>query len=98
MPAVVAPEITRLLETRFVPEHLQVKDESHKHAGHAGARPEGETHFRITLVSAVFEGQSRVTRQREVNNALKPLLETRIHALALQCFTPAEWAEKQRMA
>lgn len=91
MPAVIAPEITRLLENRFAPVHLQVKDESHKHEGHAGARPEGETHFRVVIVSSQFEGKTRVARQREVNQALHHLLESRIHALALQCRTPQEW-------
>lgn len=86
----VQDRIRDILTREFAPAHLDVIDDSHKHAGHAGARPEGETHFRVIVVSEAFTGESRVTRQRRINAALKELLETRIHALQLKALTPEE--------
>jgi BolA protein len=71
---------------------LEIVDDSHRHAGHAGARPEGETHFSVTVVSAAFAGLSRVDRQRRVHAALAAELRTRVHALALRTLTPDEAA------
>lgn len=88
----VHDRIQEILQRDFQPVHLHIKDNSHLHAGHAGARPEGETHFHVTLVSAAFAGKSRVARQRAVNHALAELLETRIHALQLRTLTPEEHA------
>lgn len=87
----VHDRITEILTRDFAPTHLEIIDDSHRHAGHAGARPEGETHFRVTLVSAVFAGESRVARQRRVYAALDSLLKTRIHALQLKTYTPDEF-------
>lgn len=81
-----------LLRAHFSVAELQVKDDSHKHAGHAGSHNAGETHFRVTLVSADFSGQSRVARQRAVNSVLKPLFDERVHALQLFTHTPEEAA------
>jgi BolA protein len=53
--------ITEKLTTAFAPTHLDVVDESHQHAGHAGHRPGGETHFRVTIVAEAFRGRSRCT-------------------------------------
>src|SRR5512144_1936186 len=61
-----------------------------RHAGHAGARPEGETHFRIEIVSASFQGLSRVERQRLVHRLLAAELAGRVHALSLATQTPEE--------
>ena len=72
------------------PLRLEIEDESHRHAGHAGARPEGESHFRLVVVAEAFEGKSRVERQRMVYAALKELMESRIHALSLATLAPAE--------
>jgi BolA protein len=72
------------------PARLEITDESARHAGHAGARPEGETHFNVKVVAESFQGKSRVERQRMVYAALKELMATRIHALALTTLTPAE--------
>lgn len=72
------------------PEALAVTDESHLHAGHAGARPEGETHFRVDVVSAAFEGKSRVERHRMVNALLTEAFSGGLHALAVGARTPAE--------
>jgi len=88
-------KITEMIEERLrsalSPEILEVKDESHLHAGHAGAREGGESHFRLLVVSSSFEGLSRVARQRAVNDLLKDALKERIHALAMRTLTPAEF-------
>ena len=86
----VARDIEAKLAQRFTPTQLDVVDESDKHKGHAGARPEGETHFRVTIVSAQFDGLSRVERQRMVNKTLKAELDGPVHALALTTLTPDE--------
>jgi len=86
----VADTIRRKLTERFAPARLDIVDESHCHAGHAGARPEGETHFAVTIVSAVFAGQNRVARQRLVYQTLAEELKGRVHALALTTLTPDE--------
>lgn len=86
----VADTIREKLTARFAPVRLDIVDESQRHAGHAGARPEGETHFAVTIVSAVFAGQSRVARQRLVYQTLAEELASRVHALALTTLTPDE--------
>ncbi len=88
----VASRVRAKLTAALAPERLQIIDESHRHAGHAGARPEGETHFRVEIVSAAFEGQPRVLRQRRVHEILADELKTDIHALSLVTLTPAEAA------
>ncbi|HEY9080949.1 BolA family protein [Magnetovibrio sp.] len=72
------------------PVHLEVIDNSAKHAGHAGARPEGESHFAVVVVSSAFEGQNRVQRQRLVYAALAEEMANNIHALELKTLTPEE--------
>jgi BolA family transcriptional regulator, general stress-responsive regulator len=86
----MAEIIRRKLETAFEPERLLIEDESHQHAGHAGSRPGGETHFRVILVSPVFIGVSRVERQRRVYEVLADEMRDRVHALALSVKTPDE--------
>ena len=86
----VAATIRRKLTDRFAPVRLEVEDESHRHVGHEGARPGGETHFAVTIVSAAFLGHSRVARQRLVYQALAEELATRIHALSLTTLAPEE--------
>ena len=86
----VAETIRRILTDAFAPERLAVIDDSHRHAGHAGARPEGETHFTVEIVASSFTGRSRVERQRLVYAALADLLRERVHALALKTLTPEE--------
>lgn len=82
--------ITRALEQSFRPIVLTVADESHQHAGHAGWREGGETHFRLDIVSEAFQGKSRVERHRMVNAALAPAFERGLHALAIQARAPGE--------
>lgn len=78
----------RLLEA-FEPEMLEIEDESHLHAGHAGAR-DGRGHFRVTLVTEAFSGQSPIRRHRLVYAALGTLMATDIHALTIQAYAPGE--------
>jgi BolA family transcriptional regulator, general stress-responsive regulator len=83
----------RMIETltkTFAPAGLDVIDESHLHAGHAGHRPGGETHYRIHIVSKVFEGKSRLERHRMVNEALASEFSAGVHALAIHASAPGE--------
>jgi BolA family transcriptional regulator, general stress-responsive regulator len=86
----VADMIRNKLTERFAPVRLEILDESARHAGHAGARPEGETHFAVTIVSWGFRGHSRVARQRLVYETLAEELANRVHALSLVVRTPEE--------
>ena len=85
--------IEQKLSETYTPQHLQLTDESHLHEGHAGAQPGGETHFRVHMVAAMFEGMSRIDRQRHVLNCLADELKGQVHALALKLKSPKE-AEK----
>lgn len=76
------------LTEAFQPLKLEVVDESDQHAGHAGWREGGETHFRVVLVAEAFAGQSRVARQRAVNRCLAEELEESVHALAMDVRAP----------
>ncbi len=76
------------LNAAFAPDGLTVENESERHHGHAHAG--SDTHFRVTIVSLVFEGKSRVERHRMVNDALAIELEGGLHALAIRALTPAE--------
>ncbi|MGH7039656.1 MAG: BolA family protein [Stellaceae bacterium] len=87
---VVADTIRRKLIARFAPLRLDIVDESHRHIGHAGARPEGETHFAVTITAATFADQSRLARQRLVHETLAEELRTRVHALSLTLKAPGE--------
>lgn len=80
------------LRDAFAPSVLEVTDESMRHAGHAGARAEGETHYHVMLVSAHFRGLSRVARQRLIYQALDEELRSGLHALGLTARTPEEIA------
>ncbi len=72
------------LEAMFAPEKLEVVDESEQHRGHGGWREGGETHFRVRMAAAAFDGLSRVDRQRAVNKCLSDELATSVHALAME--------------
>lgn len=88
----VKDNITKKLSEAFAPSKLDVTDESHLHAGHAGHRPGGETHFRVYIVSPSFEGKSRIERHRMINAALAAELADRVHALAIKAHAPGETA------
>jgi BolA protein len=82
--------ITEKLTGAFAPERLDVVDESQQHAGHAGARPGGESHFRLHIVSEAFRGKTRLERHRMVNEALAGELKAGVHALAIHASAPGE--------
>lgn len=86
----MATAIDSKLRAALAPVRLEIADESSSHAGHAGWREGGETHFRVEIVSAAFAGQSRVARQRQVYALLKDEFAAGLHALALTTLTPAE--------
>lgn len=79
----MSDQIYRKLDDAFAPKSLDVCDESEQHRGHGGWREGGETHFKVTIVAAAFDGMSRVARQRAVNKVLEEELATTVHALAL---------------
>lgn len=85
-----ADRIRTALEAAFAPAQVTVDDDSHRHAGHAGARPEGETHYTVAVISPAFAGQSRVARSRAVHAALAAEFADGMHALALRLATPEE--------
>jgi len=91
----VAATIREKLTSAFAPRELVVEDDSARHAGHSGARPGGQTHFNVRIVSDIFEGLSRIERQRRVYAALaQELRADGVHALSLTTLTPAEvWQE-----
>lgn len=86
----VAEAIRTKLTAALAPAKLTIIDESHRHAGHAGSRPEGETHFQVVVVASAFEGKSRLERQRMVYGVLAAELADRVHALTLKTLTPEE--------
>jgi len=86
----VAQKITEKITRALEPTRISVKDESHLHAGHAGARPEGETHFRLTVVSPRFTNMTLVNRHRLINEALAEELQGPVHALAIKALSPDE--------
>ncbi len=86
----VKAQITEKLSAAFAPQSLDVEDESHQHAGHAGARPGGETHFRVHIVADAFRGKSRIERHRMINQILSGELSGGVHALAIQASAPGE--------
>ena len=87
----VADELAARLRHGLEPEHMEIVDFSAAHAGHAGARPGGESHFGVTVVAAAFAGRSRLERQRLGMAAAGRLMEGRIHALTITALSPAEW-------
>ncbi len=77
-------KIATKLTAAFSPSFLNVIDESEKHRGHGGWREGGETHFRVQIAAAAFEGMTRIARHRAVNDLLAEELDAGVHALALE--------------
>ncbi len=90
----VAANIEAKLRTGLSPTRLAVIDESHLHEGHAGARPGGESHFRVEIVAPAFDGMSQVARQRRVYEILATEQAGPVHALSLTARTPREDAAR----
>jgi BolA family transcriptional regulator, general stress-responsive regulator len=84
----VGQTISAKLVQGLAPASVEVIDESHQHVGHAGARPDGESHFRVRIVAECFRGKSRVAQHRMVNAVLSEELRERVHALAIQSSAP----------
>lgn len=93
----IGTSLERKLTAAFSPAFLDVEDESAKHAGHSGARPSGESHFRVRIVSASFAGVSRVERQRRIYAALAEEFDKGLHALSLNALTPEEVTREPKM-
>ncbi len=90
----VAEKIREKLEKALEPLLLEIVDDSARHKGHVGHQPGGETHFNVTIVSAAFNGRTRVERHRLVTAALREEIGNPIHALALKTLTPDEQADE----
>ena len=85
-----AERIEAILRARFSPAHLELRDDSAKHVGHAGATS-GGGHYRVVIVAEAFEGKRRLDQHRLVHEALSELIGGAIHALALETRAPSEW-------
>jgi BolA family transcriptional regulator, general stress-responsive regulator len=85
-------EVETAVRAALQPVSLLVLDESHLHRGHAGARPYGQSHYKVIAVSTMFEGKSRVERQRLVHAALGSAVGDSIHALSMTLLTPEQAA------
>jgi len=85
-----ADRIEAAIRNSFSPAEVEVVDDSHRHAGHAGAAPGGETHYSVRVVSPAFAGMSRIARSRAVHEVLSAEFGGGLHALALTLRTPEE--------
>jgi BolA protein len=90
MMGAVAERLRAKLGAAFSPSLLQIDDDSARHAGHAGAREGGESHFNVVIEAAAFEGVSRVQRQRLVYGAVAAELAGPVHALSVKALAPGE--------
>lgn len=86
----VKDRISKSLQDALDPVFLDVVDESYRHAGHAGSREGGETHFKVEVVSKAFAGKSRLDRHRLINGLLAEELRDQVHALAIVAKAPGE--------
>jgi BolA protein len=82
-------ELIRERLARLAPDSLEVFDDSHEHAGHAGAK-DGGGHYQLVIVSREFAGKNAIARHRLVYDALSDLMPKRIHALAIRAYAPEE--------
>ena len=83
----VRDAIVQKLSAKFAPTHLEVIDESHRHQGHAGSRPGGESHFRVRIASPALTG-TRVAQHRAIMEALDAEIKGGVHALAIEVISP----------
>lgn len=86
----MSEQIRQAIEEALNPTHFELINESAKHHGHAGDDGSGETHFKLIIVSTIFEGQNRLARQRLVNAALSGAFAQGLHAVSMVLKTPAE--------
>ncbi len=90
----VQHEIEQALQAQFRPVLLQVVNESHMHSVPANS----ETHFKVVIVSELFDGRRKVARHQQVYAALEPQLAGPVHALAMHTYTPSEWEAREGAA
>jgi len=90
----IQDSLERKIAEALSPDSLEIVDESHLHAGHAGARPGGDSHFKVLIVADAFAGKSRVDRQRLINGLLADEFAAGLHALSLTTLTPEEAARR----
>jgi BolA protein len=90
----IRESLERKIAEALSPKTLEITDESHHHAGHAGARAGGDSHFNVVIVADAFAGKSRVDRQRLVNGLLADEFAAGLHALSLTTLTPEEAARR----
>ena len=83
-------ELIRQRLAALQPQALEIFDESHEHAGHAGARESGGGHFQVFVVSEAFNGKNKVARHRMIYETVNDLMPSTIHALAIRAYTPEE--------
>lgn len=83
-------KIKQLLTEAFEPTRLEIVDDSASHAGHAGSREHGGGHYQVLIVSPRFKDENTVKRHRMVYQSLQSMMQTEIHALSIQAFTPDE--------
>lgn len=84
-------DLGAVLREKLQAIHVEVIDESHKHAGHGNFKGQAGSHFRVLVVSSLFEGKPLIQRHRMVNDAVFPDFQNKIHALAVKALTPADW-------
>lgn len=84
-------KISRILNSKFSPQHLEINDETRFHQGHPGLRETDGGHYHITIVSKKFTKKRPLERHRLVYEALQNELKENIHALSLKAYTPQEW-------
>lgn len=89
----VREAIVAKLSANFAPTHLEVIDESSRHQGHAGARPQGESHFRVRIAAPALSGLSRVAQHRAVTDALAGEFADGMHALAIEILKSSPQAD-----
>ncbi|MDQ1080181.1 BolA family transcriptional regulator [Pseudoroseomonas cervicalis] len=87
-----AERMREVLLEAFAAAEIRIEDDSHRHAGHAGARPGGETHYNLVVIAPDFRGMNRVARSRAVHAALAAEFGSGLHALSLRLLTPEEAA------
>jgi BolA protein len=89
----VQQQIKTIIESTFAPTHLEVINQSDNHIGHAGHDGSGESHFKLMVVSPLFEDVSRIDRSRQVNQALEPVFTNGLHALSMKLVAPSEYGK-----
>ncbi len=82
--------ITAILTQGLAPSHLELRDDSHKHAGHAGAQPGGQTHYMLSVESGAFSGVGKIQRHQMIYKLLADELNSGLHALSIKAFAPGE--------